>query len=330
MQAFFAGFLRFSQIFSRAPFQIRPQTAHGHAKRITREHFCSQRQTGKWRAPAETEKEHLKQIDLPGGAADSLDEIIQAAGKHFVLKKLEGENGDGDIIKAGVHIGIEPIGGERPVETVKFEGGDIREAGEGEKANEPEPHAAAIEIEIKAKGGDEKIANEQQAIEIARNIDGTDEPFIGHIDNERSEKRLRWITAQEQIKQRRKKQKLPVDAEKIAAVAATVQASADKCGENLAHAVAAAGERCPEKFKYEHEDIRWQDGAEMLFHLRWRVEIGQAYKAVARGAHGEIIAGDEHEKRHPHLDDVDKQQKIFLVVRKKCVVVTRTMANALR
>ena len=242
---------------------------------------------------------------------------MQTAGKHFVLKKLEGKNGDGDIIKAGVHIGVEPIGGERPIEAVKFEGGDIREAGEGEKANEPETHAAAIEIEIQAKGGDEKIANEQQAIEIARNIDGTDEPFIGHVDDKRGEKCLRWITAQEQIEQRRKKQKLPVDAEKIAAVTAAVQAAADKCGENVADAVAAAGERCPEKFKHKHQDIRRQDGAEMFFHLGWRVEIGQACKAVACGAHGEIIAGDEHEKRHPHLDDVDKQQKIFLVVRKK-------------
>ena len=64
MQAFFAGFLRFSQIFSRAAFHVRPQTAHGHAKRITDEHFYGQRQAGKGRAPAESEKEHLEQIDL--------------------------------------------------------------------------------------------------------------------------------------------------------------------------------------------------------------------------------------------------------------------------
>ena len=135
----------------------------------------------------QTEKEHLEQINLPGGAADAAHEGVQTAGKLLIFEKMKREHSDSDIIKAGVNIGIEPVGRQRPVEAEKFKRSDIAQASKRAETDEPETHAAAVEIEIQAKGGDEKIANEQQAIEIARNIDGTDEPFIGHVDDKRGE-----------------------------------------------------------------------------------------------------------------------------------------------
>lgn len=169
---------------SRPALAFRPEHAHGYAEGVADEHFEKKRQAGQRGAPAEAEKEHLEEIDLPGGDADAAHEGVQPSGKLAVFEEMERENADGDVIKAGVDVGVEPIGGQRPVEAEKFERGDIAKAEQGAESDEAQAHAAAIKVEVKAEGGDEKIADKEQAVEIARDVDGADEPFIGHIDDE--------------------------------------------------------------------------------------------------------------------------------------------------